>query len=117
VYFASNSDIIDSENRDEVAKIVGLLSGVPVEEAFVITGFADNVGNAEYNEALSLRRAGSVRAQLASLGVVAERLTTKSQIDDVGGIPKDERWKSRRVEVTLGSTVPSGDPVPATTPQ
>lgn len=109
VYFGSNSDIIDDENRDEVAKIAELLSGVPVEETFIITGVADNVGNAPYNEALSLRRADSVRAQLASLGVVAERLSTKSQIDDVSSIPKSERWKSRRVEVTIGSAAASAN--------
>jgi outer membrane protein OmpA-like peptidoglycan-associated protein len=110
VYFASNSDIIDDENRDEVAKIAELLAGLPDGETCIITGFADNVGNAEYNEALSLRRAASVRAQLASLGVAAERLSTKSQIDDVSSIPKSERWKSRRVEVTIGGTTASPAP-------
>lgn len=117
VYFASNSDIIDDENRDEVAKITELLKGVPVEEAFIITGFADNVGNSEYNEALSLRRAASVRAQLASLGLAAERLVTKSQIDDVSSIPKSERWKSRRVEVTIGTAAASANSGSETAPQ
>lgn len=101
VYFDKNSEIVRSDDRGKVESIAKTIqeAGAPVD--LIVTGFADNVGNAEYNMQLSLRRANSVVESLVSLGVERESLTTKSQGEDVSGISQSQRWKSRRVEVTL----------------
>lgn len=43
----------------------------------VVTGHTDTVGSAEYNQALSERRAESVRAALVEMGVPADQITTR----------------------------------------
>jgi len=66
-----------------------------------VTGFADNIGNAEYNRQLSLRRAKSVVEALDSAGVSKERITEESKGEDVTSVSRSDRWKSRRVEISL----------------
>ena len=43
-----------------------------------IEGFADDRGSPEHNRALGLRRADAARAYLASLGIAAARMRTKT---------------------------------------
>lgn len=109
VYFASGSDVVDAEGRKAVDSIFAQLSeaGAPVD--LVVTGFADNVGNAEFNRQLSLRRADAVVAVLVSLGVDEGRMTTESRGEDVSGLSRSEQWKARRVEVSLATEDENGE--------
>lgn len=101
IYFAKNSDLISTEEREKLKEVVTLLeeAGFPVE--LKVTGFADNIGNAEYNRQLSLRRAKSVVEALDSAGVSKERITEESKGEDVTSVSRSDRWKSRRVEISL----------------
>lgn len=101
VYFDSNSEIVNESGREKVKAIAELLKEAGADVELVATGFADNVGNAEYNRQLSLRRAGAVIEALASLEVPKESFTTESRGEDVSGLSRSERWKARRVEISL----------------
>jgi OmpA-OmpF porin, OOP family len=69
-----------------------------------VEGHTDNVGTAEYNLDLSLRRATAVRDFLVSQGVAAERLTVEglgfarpvAENDTEAG-----RQKNRRVDLVI----------------
>ncbi|MEM7603392.1 MAG: OmpA family protein, partial [Verrucomicrobiota bacterium] len=101
IYFDSNSEIVNQIGREKVEAIATLIQETGAEVQLLATGFADNVGNAEYNRQLSLRRAAAVVEALASLEIPKEDITTESKGEDVSGLSRSERWKARRVEISL----------------
>lgn len=69
--------------------------------AVVIEGHTDELGNPEYNEALGLRRAHRIMAELASLGIDRSRISTASQGEQKPLINQSTAWAravNRRVE-------------------
>jgi outer membrane protein OmpA-like peptidoglycan-associated protein len=69
--------------------------------AVVIEGHTDEVGSAEYNKNLGLRRAQRVMAELAALGVDQSRITTTTQGEQKPLINQPSAWAravNRRVE-------------------
>ena len=67
-------------------------------------GHTDNVGAADYNQALSQRRAGAVAQQLTSKGVKQERIITIGGGEDhpvASNQTESGRSQNRRVELTL----------------
>ncbi|MDF2374620.1 MAG: OmpA family protein [Verrucomicrobiales bacterium] len=103
IYFDSNSEIVNESGREKVNAIASLLKETGAEVPLVATGFADNLGNAEYNRQLSLRRATAVVEALAVLEIPKETITIESKGEDVSGVARSERWKARRVEVSLAT--------------
>lgn len=101
VYFEKNSEIIGEKERPKVSTMADAVKAAGAEVSLVITGFADNVGDADRNRELSLRRAEAVRAELIRLGLPEASLEVASKGEDVSGVSRSELWKSRRVEVTL----------------
>ena len=78
-----------------------LLAGSPALKLRV-EGYADNIGQAAANQALSDRRARAVMAWLTGHGVDASRLAAKGlgQADPVGeNATEDGRARNRRVEL------------------
>ena len=76
VNFDFNSSTIGPESRpvlDEAATLLKANPGVQV----VVKGYTDSIGSAEYNQALSLRRAEAVYRYLVNQGVDPERLTVE----------------------------------------
>lgn len=72
----------------------------------VIEGHTDNVGTEEYNMALGLRRAESIKHELESLGVEPERVSVASVGETNPLIPQDTSWAhavNRRVEMRLST--------------
>jgi OOP family OmpA-OmpF porin len=68
------------------------------------TGHADRSGSADYNLALSLRRADSVREALIAGGVAADAITTAGRGESENAVPTADGVKeqaNRRVEVIL----------------
>src|SRR5262245_17375727 len=68
------------------------------------TGHADRAGSEEYNMALSLRRADSVREALIAGGVAADSITTAGRGESENAVPTADGVKeqaNRRVEVIL----------------
>jgi len=60
---------------DDVAASAGSIT----LEAIAVTGHADRIGSAAYNQALSLRRADAVKAYLASKGFDAARIQAEGK--------------------------------------
>ncbi len=70
----------------------------------VIEGHTDSVGKEEYNIALGLRRAESVKMELESLGVAPDRVSVASVGETNPLIPQETSWAhavNRRVEMRL----------------
>ena len=70
----------------------------------VIEGHTDQVGGAEYNKNLGLRRAQRVMTELAALGVDQARISTATQGEDKPLINQPTAWAravNRRVEVEV----------------
>jgi len=67
-----------------------------------IQGHTDNVGTAEYNQALSEARAGAVVALLGGHGVAADRLSAKGYgltVPVADNRTDEGRARNRRVEI------------------
>lgn len=69
VYFAFNSSKLSVEAQRELDKLAKNLKGKPVDAASVV-GFADKIGNANYNRRLSEKRALRVAKYLQGKGLV-----------------------------------------------
>lgn len=74
---------------------------------FEIDGHTDNTGSAPHNLALSQERADAVKAQLVSMGISADRLTTKGYGDTkpiASNDTQDGKANNRRVEFVRTSS-------------
>lgn len=65
--FESDVGSVSDEGREAVAELARTLSALGIER-IRIEGHTDNLGNAKYNETLSLRRAESVAQHLVRIG-------------------------------------------------
>ncbi len=103
VYFNSGSSKIKPVSYKVLDKNVKILnSGKNKKKDFIITGYTDNVGDANYNKKLSQSRAESIMNYFASKGVKSGRMTAigmgeANPIDTNG--TADGRAKNRRIEV------------------
>lgn len=76
IYFGNNSDVILAKSNAALDKLATDLNANPGLKKLSIEGYTDNVGNADYNKALSQKRADSVKSYLTGKGVDANRLST-----------------------------------------
>ncbi len=103
VLFATNSDALQAgagRNLDQLVDFLRKYSERTVE----VEGHTDSTGSADYNRALSLRRADSVRDYLVGRGVAGNRLATAG-IGEARPIADNNtsagRQQNRRVEVII----------------
>lgn len=107
INFDFDKAVLRSENKELLSRIVGVLltsSGYRVQ----IFGHTDDIGSAEYNQKLSLRRAESVRNYLVEAGLDPSIVTVKGFGKSnplVEGTSAEARAKNRRVEVGIIDTV------------
>lgn len=78
VHFAYNKSVLSNETSAVLARVALILRKYP-EIQVTLIGHADARGGAQYNEALSLRRAASVRAYLLSTGLDKNRITEEGR--------------------------------------
>jgi outer membrane protein OmpA-like peptidoglycan-associated protein len=103
VLFDTNQAQLKPGGTRSLQKLAGFLKQYPQRRAQV-EGHTDNTGAAEYNQALSDRRANAVRAALVDLGVGNDRIATHgygqaspvASNDTAGG-----RRQNRRVEIII----------------
>ncbi|MFH1983806.1 MAG: OmpA family protein [Pseudomonadota bacterium] len=103
--FDFNSAVIKSEYNDRLALLGEFLKINP--DAFVAAGgFSDSTGDAQYNLALSKKRADSVKSYLVDkLGIGADRIVTLwyGELNPVGDNgTKEGRKLNRRVGIAVG---------------
>ena len=111
VLFDFDKSDIRADARPVLDQMAGVLLSMP-DDPVAITGHTDAKGSDDYNQALSERRAESVRNWLADLGVDAGRMTpdgageaqpvAPNQHPD-GSDDPDGRQKNRRVEFLIGT--------------
>ena len=98
VYFDFNSDVPSKYSLEGANFLIKYMKANPSSKAD-ITGYADEVGNADYNKDLSQRRAEAVKAIVIASGIDASRLTVTGGGEDtsVNKTSKDARQIVRRV--------------------
>lgn len=103
VLFTSGKADLKTGATGNLNKLVAFLNKYP-DRIVTIEGYTDSVGTDEYNQALSQRRADSVRSYLVGQGIGAERLTAvgKGESDPVAGNDSATgRQQNRRVAVII----------------
>ncbi|MCE5180281.1 MAG: OmpA family protein [Betaproteobacteria bacterium] len=75
--FAFDKAIVRPEGKKVLDdKVVEGMKAHPEVELLLVTGHADRIGNAKYNQKLSERRAAAVKTYLVSKGIAADRVKT-----------------------------------------
>lgn len=103
VLFATGSADLQGGSNRNLEKLVGFLNTYPDRDV-LIEGHTDNVGNAQFNQTLSLKRADSVRRYLTDHGVQSRRLTVSGlglERPVAGNESAMGRQQNRRVEVII----------------
>ncbi|SHN71141.1 OmpA family protein [Desulfovibrio litoralis] len=75
VLFNFDSDVITSESAAILDEVAGMLKAQ--NNHFSIAGHTCNIGSAQYNMGLSIRRADSVKRYLVKQGVSSDKMTTR----------------------------------------
>lgn len=103
VTFAINQASIQSQFYPALNDVAKTLVEYPSTSIDII-GHADSDGSADYNQALSLRRAESVRSYLAGQGVQTVRMAAQGRGETQPLVPNTSaanKAKNRRVQVVL----------------
>ena len=103
ITFDTDRSEIKPSFDDTLAKVASTLQKYPKTTIDVI-GHADSTGRADYNLALSERRARSVAGFLVGHGVMEQRIWTQGRGDTqpiASNDTADGRAKNRRVEIVL----------------
>lgn len=82
VYFGSNQTSLTPESIAQLDALVASLKGAPKGTNIHIIGFADRIGKAAHNAALSKARAENVRQYLIAKGLVQAKLAKTVWVGD-----------------------------------
>ncbi len=108
-FFDFNKAVIKPEGKAKLDDLVDKVKGVNLE-VIIAVGHTDAVGADAYNQALSVKRAESVKAYLVSKGIEKNRVYTegKGEKQPVADNKTAEgRAKNRRVEIEVVGTRPN----------
>jgi outer membrane protein OmpA-like peptidoglycan-associated protein len=103
LYFLRDTDEFAPESKALVNQIFAEIARRPAPE-IVIIGHTDRVGNTQYNDALSLRRAERCRDELLKLGIPKVRITVagrgfrEPEVPTADQVPEP---RNRRVEISV----------------
>jgi len=103
LYFDSASDVLIPESQARLEQIKAELAARPAPEIIVI-GHTDTVDTMAYNDALSLKRAETVKRILVSIGIPAERISAQGRGKrDLLVQTRDrvDEQRNRRVEIRV----------------
>lgn len=103
LFFAADLDELTGESRALFESISREIARRPAPELTII-GHADATLSHEYNDALSLRRAQRIRAELIRLGIAPERIVAEGRGKRELLVPTPDNQaepRNRRVEVEV----------------
>lgn len=103
VYFLEGKDEFTDESRVEFQKILAELRGRGAPDVVVI-GHSDRLASDEFNDRLSLQRAGRVREELVRLGIPPARIQTAGRGEREPLVPTADgvaEPRNRRVEINV----------------
>jgi len=106
VLFDFDKSTVKPDGQAKLDELVGKTRGVTLEVVIAV-GHADSIGSDVYNQKLSLRRAGAVKAYLVSKGVEANRVYTEGRGEKqpiADNRTREGRAKNRRVELEVIGT-------------
>ena len=104
VYFDKNKATIKKASNPLLDDVATIIKGNPGIGVVTIEGHTDDTGAADYNQALSQKRADAVKAYLVEKGVEAARLEAKGYGEEKpieSNKTAKGREANRRVEFTL----------------
>ncbi|MGY5452234.1 OmpA family protein [Agarivorans sp. MS3-6] len=102
ILFGFNKDEYDAEEQQKVECIAKTI--IANELTIDAVGYTDNIGNDEYNMALSVRRADNVADALLAAGVTADRAVEEGKGEAApaaSNATEEGRAHNRRVEVRV----------------
>lgn len=103
VYFITDSDNLTPESAAQLTQIKQQLASRPAPEIIVI-GHTDTVAKREYNDALSLKRAETVKRILVEASIAADQISVQARgerellIQTADGVDEP---RNRRVEIRV----------------
>ena len=101
--FNTNSATLSTDSQEQLGNIAAILKAYP-NLRVKIGGYTDNTGDAGANLRLSQLRAESVRQQLASSGIAAERLEAEGYGDQhpvADNSTEEGRARNRRIAMRI----------------
>lgn len=102
--FALNKAELSDQGRAELDALAADLRQMDSVQSVLVVGHTDSSGAESYNQALSERRAGTVKAYLVSKGVDASVITTRGMGESnpvADNATAEGRAQNRRVEITI----------------
>jgi len=103
ILFATDSTFVRSDLQRDLRAIAGNLQAYP-NSTIQIVGHTDNVGEAGYNQDLSLRRAEAVSDVLLDSGIPVSRIDAIGRGEDqpvASNLTPEGRAQNRRVEIVI----------------
>jgi outer membrane protein OmpA-like peptidoglycan-associated protein len=103
LYFVEGKDEFIEESKRQIDKILSEVARRPVPDVLVV-GHTDAVGSDQFNDALGLRRAESVRAALIAVGIPAADVQAISRGKRALAVPTPDgiaEPRNRRVEIVV----------------
>jgi len=112
VYFGFDSAALNAQTKQQLNEVATTLSTARDVRSADIVGYADSMGNAAYNQALSRKRAQAVKDYLATRGYLNTQVADVRGVGETGSVtqcdtslPRDEKIAclsaDRRVEVEV----------------
>lgn len=103
VYFDFDKSVINPAGQEVINQVLAD-AAKHAPSSVSVTGHTDRAGPEDYNMALSLRRADSVRSALIAGGVAADKITVAGRGESEPAVPTADgvrEPKNRRVEIIL----------------
>jgi OmpA-OmpF porin, OOP family len=103
LYFIEGQDELTAESAAVFETVFAEIAKYPVPD-LVVVGHTDKVGSDQVNDALALRRAGTVRAALIARGIAAENIVAVGRGKREPLVPTAEgvaEPRNRRVEIVV----------------
>ena len=106
VLFDFDKSVIKPAGKSKLDDLAGKMKSIALEVVIAI-GHTDSIGSDAYNQKLSMRRAGAVKAYLVSKGIAPNRVYTEGKGEKqpvASNKTRDGRAKNRRVEIEVIGT-------------
>ncbi len=103
VFFDTNSATISDQGNATVSAATNVAKSMPNSKV-VVTGFTDTEGSVAYNQALSVRRANSVRDALVRNGISPQSVSVSGAGEQGLLVPTADQTKypsNRRVQIVV----------------
>jgi outer membrane protein OmpA-like peptidoglycan-associated protein len=97
VYFESDKFDLSEIQKEQIGKLVGQFSDLSLVK-IQITGFADDIGDKDYNVTLSEKRAMEVKRYILERGITEKNLSTEGKGVIESNLAKHQK---RRVEIII----------------